>query len=156
MFISSGEAEEPSEGTGREVGCWAGLGHSSGIESELASLTSDSTSEQCLLSPERTEGWHESDWEDSPASALCTVKIHMHTQWHWYFCNYVWWWIVLQFSAATLVFFNQQSREAWPLALALFIICSTSTRVVVNQLQKQLLATPPSNLTCMQATPIKR
>jgi len=59
--ISSGEGEEPSEGTGREAGCWARLGHSSGIESELASLTSDSTSEQCLLSPERTEGWHESD-----------------------------------------------------------------------------------------------
>ena len=61
--ISSGEAEGPSEGTGRVVGCWAGLGqsHSSGYESELASLTSDSTSEQCLLSPERTEGWHESD-----------------------------------------------------------------------------------------------
>lgn len=56
---SSGWAEEPSEGTG-EVGCWAGLGHS-GIESELASLTSDSTSEQCLLSPDWTDGWHESD-----------------------------------------------------------------------------------------------
>ena len=68
--ISSGEAEEPSEGTG-QVGCWAGLGHSSGIESELASLTSDSTSDQCLLSPEKTEGWHESG---------SAVIIHMHTQ----------------------------------------------------------------------------
>lgn len=59
--ISSEEAEEPSEWTGREVGCWSGLGHSSGIESELESLISDSTSDKCLLSPERTEGWQESD-----------------------------------------------------------------------------------------------
>ena len=82
--ISSGEAEGPSEGTGMVVDCWAGLGHSSWYESELLSLTSDSTSEQCLLplSPETTEGWHESDREDSPASALsCTVKyMHMHPQ----------------------------------------------------------------------------
>ena len=40
--ISSGEAEEPSEGTGREVGCWAGLEHSSGIESELRVMVSTS------------------------------------------------------------------------------------------------------------------
>lgn len=71
--IPSGEAEEPCEVTGRKVGFWAGLGHSSGLVSELESLTSDSTSEQCLLSPERTaEGWRESDREDSPALALRT------------------------------------------------------------------------------------
>ena len=45
--ISSEEAKEPSERSGRKLDCWAGLKHSSGIESELASqtLTADSTSE---------------------------------------------------------------------------------------------------------------
>ena len=44
----------------------------------------------------------------------------------------------------------------YTIAVALFIALngtSTSTRVVVSQLQKQLAA-PLSNLTCMQATPI--
>lgn len=46
------------------------------IISLLSSLTSDSTSEQCLLPPGRTEGWHESDWKTLPPQHYV---LHMHT-----------------------------------------------------------------------------